>query len=418
MTRAESAADRDAAPAVLLWVPRFWPATGGTELHTRALARRLAERGRVEVVTHCDATESAGRSLAEDVCRTPSASLADGPVRIHRLGLDGGRGALARELARRYHGGRLARVAFGRALARGVGPRAREIARGARLVHFVYNGLTEAAVLARRVAARRGLPFVFTPNAVDTSGAPTAWNSLRFRRLYRSADRLIALTRHEADWLAEQGAPPESIRVVPYGPILEPDADGARARRALGVGGAPLVLFLGRVVDVKGYDLLLGARARLWARFPEARIVFMGPATPASRAAVAAAADPRLLLVEGADQRLKSDALAACDLMCLPSRAESLGVVYVEAAFNAKPVVCLDLPVLADVVAHERHGLRVRGAEPEAVAEALCALLGDPERRRRLGRQAERDARARYAWPAVAEAVAGVYAEALAARSR
>ena len=407
----------DAAAAVLLWVPRFWPATGGTELHTHALAERLAARGPVEVITHCDATETARRSLAEDVCATPHATLADGNVRIHRLGLAGARSTIPSRLARRYHGSRLARLAFGALFARHVGPAAREVAARSDLVHFVYNGLTDAAVLAARVAARRGVPFVLTPNVADTGGAPTAWNSVRFRRLYRAAARLIALTEHEADWLARNGADRARIRVVPYGPILEPDPDGRRARRALGIGDAPFVLFLGRVVESKGYDLLLGASARIWAHFPDARVVLMGPATPASREAVAAVGDPRLSLVEGADQRLKSDALAGCDLMCLPSRGESLGVVYIEAFFNARPVVCLDLPVLRQVVAHERHGLLVEESA-EALAGAIGRLLGDPELRAGMGRRAERDARARYDWPVVRDAVAAVYAEALGTPGR
>ena len=399
---------------VLLWVPRYWPAVGGTELHTRTLAAHLASRRAVRVITHCDVTETAHRSLAREVRDTTGASRRDGAVPVHRIGLADARPPVSSRLADRYQDSRLARVAFGRAFARHVGPAAHEIARRTELIHVVYNGLTEAATLARRVADRRGVPYVLTPNVVDTTDAPTAWNSFRFRRLYRSATRLIALTEHEAEWLVGQGARPEAIRVVPYGPVLEPDPDPRRAREALGIGEAPLVLFLGRVVDIKGYDLLLGARGRIRSAHPDAHIVFMGPATPASRAAIGATRDARVHLVEGADQRLKSDTLAACDLMCLPSRGESLGVAYIEAAFNARPAVCLDLPVLRSVVEHERHGLRVP-EDADAVAGAVCRLLGDPELRRSLGERFERDARARYAWSTVRDAVSSVYDEALGA---
>ena len=398
-------------PPVLLWVPRFWPAVGGTELHTHALATRLLERFPVEVLTHCDTGAAAHRPLARDVCATADAALADGALAIHRLGLRGAGSALTRHAAERHERSRLARLVFGRAFARHLEPAAAALAERARLVHFVYNGLTDAALLARRVAARRGLPFVLTPNVCDTSGRPTAWNSARFRALYRSAARLIALTPHEADWLAAHGADPERIRTVPYGPLLLPGADARRGREALGVGGAPFVLFLGRVVDVKGYDLLLEACRRVRERVPGTRTVFMGPATPASRAAIAAARGTGVTLVEGTDQRLKCDALAGCDVMCLPSRAESLGVAYVEAAYHAKPVVALDLPVLRDVVEHGRHGLRVV-AEPAAVAAAVSDLLLDPARRRAMGARAARDARARYDWAAVCDAVAAVYDEA------
>ena len=117
---------------MLLWVPRFWPAVGGTELHTHALATRLLARFPVEALTHCDTGAAADRSLAQDVCATTSATLADGALPIHRLGLRDARPAVPRALAEHHDRSRLARLAFGRAFARATGPAAAAIARRAR----------------------------------------------------------------------------------------------------------------------------------------------------------------------------------------------------------------------------------------------------------------------------------------------
>ena len=69
--------------------------------------------------------------------------------------------------------------------------------------------------------------------------------------------------------------------------------------------------------------------------------------------------DSRIVLCESFDQAAKLSALTSCTIFCVPSRMESLGVVFIEAAYCGKPVVALDLPVLRDLIIQGETGFLV-----------------------------------------------------------
>jgi len=80
----------------------------------------------------------------------------------------------------------------------------------------------------------------------------------------------------------------------------------------------------------------------------------------------------------------KQDALAACDVLCVPSEGESFGMVYFEAWAYGKPVVALDLPVLRETVGAADAGSLV-AKDPRAIAESIVTLLQDSDARRQMG---------------------------------
>jgi glycosyltransferase involved in cell wall biosynthesis len=88
-------------------------------------------------------------------------------------------------------------------------------------------------------------------------------------------------------------------------------------------------------------------------------------------------------------------------MLVLPSLAEGFGLVLIEAMAAGVPVVATDAPGIRDVVVHERTGLLVPVAAPEALAGAIARLIDDAALRRRLIDNALREVRGRFAWPAV-----------------
>lgn len=141
----------------------------------------------------------------------------------------------------------------------------------------------------------------------------------------------------------------------------------------------------------------------------------MGPATPESRTSILKSGDSRIVLLEEFDQNTKSDALAACDLLCVPSRKESLGVVYIEAAFNAKPVVALKLPVLHEVIEHGKDGLLVEDSA-SSVAEAVNSLLDCPSKSISMGLYGQAKAIEKFNWVNVTIKISTIYREVIAER--
>jgi len=115
-----------------------------------------------------------------------------------------------------------------------------------------------------------------------------------------------------------------------------------------------------------------------------------------------------VLQIETISDIEKSAALQACDLLCVPSRAESLGVAYLEAWYFKKPVVALDLPVLREVIGHNQNGLLVAHSG-EAVANGICRLLKSPILQQRLGENGHASVVSQYDWNRIALAIASVY---------
>lgn len=413
LTRYMDIVDPGRTVNVLLWVPRFWPAMGGTELHSFELARRLSDRFDIGVVTHSEQTATIERTLATDMLATVDSHGSTDGVAVQRIGLKSIDSAIARSLAHRHRDSRLARAVFSLPFYWHVTRRMRETLESVDLVHFIYNGLTDSAVLGRRLAHKHGVPFVLTPNVLDTTDAASAWNSRRFRSLYRQADALIALTRHEAEYLIRHGADASRVYVIPYGPVLQSHGDAANAREYLRLTSERVILFLGRVVEQKGYKLLIEAFDRVRDHYPDVLVVFMGPATPEVKAHLERVHDHGVRHIDSPDQQLKADLLALCSFLCLPSSAESLGVVYLEAFASSKPVIALDLPVLRDVISDSQDGLLVQ-PDASSIAKGLHALLADPERVEKMGSRGLDKVKRDYSWVTVEQSVADVYTTVLA----
>jgi glycosyltransferase involved in cell wall biosynthesis len=92
----------------------------------------------------------------------------------------------------------------------------------------------------------------------------------------------------------------------------------------------------------------------------------------------------RVLNLDDLTEREKQDALAACDVLCVPSEGESFGMVYYEAWAYKKPVVALDLPVLRESIGRVEGGL-LTFSEPDSIGGALVRLLDDKGLRKEMG---------------------------------
>jgi glycosyltransferase involved in cell wall biosynthesis len=280
------------------------------------------------------------------------------------------------------------------------------------VIHNVRIGREGLSYASWKTARRLGIPFVFTPVHHPRWGG---WLHRHYQALYRVADAVIAMTQAEKAALVELGVRSERIHVTGIGPVLSPTADGDGFRSRAGVGLAPLVLFVGTHYAYKGIETILLAAPQVWARFADTRFLFVGLPTPHSRRLFARHTDPRLVQLGMADSQTKTDALAACDLLCVPSMQESFGGVYTEAWALGKPVIAGDIPATREVISDTNDGYLVR-PDPSELAARICALLSDPSLRERMGRAGREKVHARYTWGRLAECTEQVYRHVLQAR--
>jgi glycogen(starch) synthase len=165
---------------------------------------------------------------------------------------------------------------------------------------------------------------------------------------------------------------------------------------------APRLLGVGRLVTDKGFDLAVAAFAAIAHRFPGARLVIAGdgPARPGlERQAAALGVADRVEFLGWVAPAEVPALMNTATLVLMPSRwREAFGLVALEAALMARPVVATRVGGLPEVVAHGRTGLVVPPEDADALAGALSVLLSSPSLAARMGRAGRRRALGRFGW--------------------
>jgi glycosyltransferase involved in cell wall biosynthesis len=168
---------------------------------------------------------------------------------------------------------------------------------------------------------------------------------------------------------------------------VDPQAFGAVARD--GASGALRVLVVGRLVSGKGYSLLLEALADVVARGRDVtlEIVGEGPAGEALRARAAElGVEERVRWLGAVGQDEIRRHYEEADAFCLPSFAEGVPVVLMEAMAMQLPVVATRIAGIPELIEDGVSGLLVAPARAGELAEALDRLAASPELRSDLGR--------------------------------
>jgi glycosyltransferase involved in cell wall biosynthesis len=178
----------------------------------------------------------------------------------------------------------------------------------------------------------------------------------------------------------------DKVRVVHCGV----DTDHFRPPHASRADGVPRIVQIGRLVAVKGQAVLLTAAAALRDRGHEFRLELVGDGP--DRGELAELAE-RLQLTDrtvfhGAlSHRQVHDVLTGASVMCLPSFAEGVPVVLMEAMAMEVPVLTSRIMGIPELLEDGRCGTLVAPGDATALANSLERLLEDPEHRAELGRR-------------------------------
>jgi glycosyltransferase involved in cell wall biosynthesis len=223
-------------------------------------------------------------------------------------------------------------------------------------------------------------------------------------------DRFVALNQAVTRELLDAGVPGERVLHIPNG--IEVGTTPRLSDREL--HRPARVVFIGRLHEQKGVDVLLRALAWIREWRPEAglRCDVVGDG-PLSDELSALARDLDVV----SDVRFlgyRDDVapfLGRADAFVLPSRAEGISNALLEAMAVGLPVVASDVPGNADVVEHEVNGLLVEVDDPGSLAAALLRLVDEPALRRRLGGEARRTVNTRYSIEHVAQRYVTLYRE-------
>lgn len=272
--------------------------------------------------------------------------------------------------------------------------------------HLFKADLLGASVVGRPRPGRAAL--VSTKHNEDVYLESPLWRTLG-RVAADRADAMIAVSDGVAAFVRRTlGDPRGGIDVIRYGvepapaPVVPPP-------------GAGVVLCAARFEEQKDHETLLRAMARI-APTRRTSLVLLG------RGPLEAALRRRLGFLSRVGVEIAgfvedpTPHYDAADVVALPSRWEGLGLVLVEAAFRARPVVATRVGGIPEAVEDGVTGLLVPAGDDAAMAAALARLLDDPALARRMGEAARERALRVFDPETCASATEALYERCLGAR--
>jgi len=278
-----------------------------------------------------------------------------------------------------------------------------------------------------------GLPFVFHVHSTErgrTLGDGSEVVSNIELHAAKAADMIITVSYAMKDELVKLGFPQEKIQVCYNG--VDPqkynteNVNGEQVKKVRELYGIKddeqMILFLGRLVGVKGVDRLVMAMPHVLQKLPKAKLVIVG---------VGDLQDYLINLVKTTRLhdvvKLNFDFIseeerilhyAACDVAVFPSLYEPFGIVALEAMSMERPVVvgAAGISGMREVViccGEEQCGFHINPNNPADIAWGITSALESPEKKKWLGKNGRRRVLEEFTWDRVAEKTIALYEQLL-----
>ena len=269
-----------------------------------------------------------------------------------------------------------------------------------------------------------GVPYLVYVNGGDLlrerrKSERSSMKRMSARSILGNASGIVATSKWVADLSAEVMTEvgvtnPPRIAALDLGtdPVhFNPSRDTGALRRRWNVGDAPLLITVARLVPHKGQDMGIRALASLSRDFPQLRYIMVGEGHDEQRlrglARELGVADKVAFVGPMRDDELP-EAYATSTVYLGASRVdkeinvEGFGISFLEAGASGIPSVAGDSGGVRSAVRDGETGIVVPPTDADAIADAIRALLVNPERRQQMGRAARRAVETRYNWDRVA----------------
>lgn len=258
-------------------------------------------------------------------------------------------------------------------------------------VEHLHNHIAKASCTVAMLASDlSGIPYSFTIHGPDIFFEPHHWRIDEKAARARFVACISDFCRSQLMCFADQGHW-NRFHIVHCG--VDPARYGAAPH---GDGDKLHLVFVGRLAGVKGVPILLDALRSLAADIPgmHATIIGDGP----DRAAIEAQAQGLPVTFTGyRSQSEVAETLATADLFILPSFAEGVPVVLMEAMASQVPVITTRIAGVPELVDHGASGLLVAPGDTEGLAKAIRTLADDPRQRAEMGTTGRRKVESEFA---------------------
>jgi glycosyltransferase involved in cell wall biosynthesis len=277
------------------------------------------------------------------------------------------------------------------------------------------------------VKKESGMPLAFHVHSTEkgrTLGNGSSVVSNIELRGAKMADLIVTVSYAMKDELIQLGFPREKIEVAyngvdpqKYNPKSVPAEKVRQTKEFYGLKEDDfMILFLGRLVGVKGVDKLIMAMPHVLSKIPRARLVIVG------------VGDQQEYLINltrtmRLDEyvRFRFDFIseeAACDVAVFPSYYEPFGIVALEAMSMEKPVVvgASGVSGMREIViccSEEQCGFHIDPNNPSDIAWGIISAIENPEKQKWLGKNGRKRVLNEFTWNKIAEKTLELYEKAL-----
>jgi glycosyltransferase involved in cell wall biosynthesis len=282
-------------------------------------------------------------------------------------------------------------------------------------------------LLVHKYSNKKSVPYIIQAHGVLPIVKPQ--QSLkkiydRFCRdkLLKDASAVIALTNTEAQQYKSVGVCDDKIKIVPNGIDLSEFKNlpsKGEFRRKYGLKeNHKLILYLGRIDETKGLDLLSKAFRYVSETLNEARLIIVGPddgyTQSLKRLIKSLNIEEKVLLtgpIYGKDKEesctLKSEVYIDSDVHVLFRSWEPFGITILESCACGTPVICSTGCGIADVIDGQA-GIAIPYSEDE-LAKALLHILSDDKKRQIFGEKGKSLVHNKFNWSRIAEQLESIY---------
>lgn len=386
---------------LLYTLTSYPPAIGGAQLHQHLIAQNLKNNHHIQVFSHW--RENRTDWLRGTTINAPKYDIdyTIDDITVHQMGLSLKDKINLLPAVLIYYP--LMKIALPK-IANCIQEKLEPYAQKADLIHNVRIGREGLSYASLQAAKKYNIPFILTPVHHPRW---VGWRYKAYNQLYQLADHLIALTQAEKQILISLGVAEENITVTGNGSILSDKVDPITFKEKYQID-EPIILFLGQHYSYKGYQQLLQATSLVWQKVSDAQFVFIGPSVGQSETYFQHYQDKRIHRLGGVNLQDKTNSLAACTLLCVPSTQESFGGVYTEAWSFAKPVIGCKIPTVSEVISDGINGYTV-SQNPEEIADAICQLLLNPSQAEKMGKLGQEKVNSQFTWEILAHKTEQIY---------
>ena len=278
--------------------------------------------------------------------------------------------------------------------------------------HFAYPYGYVAGVWGRE----NHVATVLTCHGIDIMHLPQWHFGVRpkqidnFTKTFHAVDRVVTVSRNLEKEVLELGCPAEKLSTIPNGVVPEEYDPISTA-----VENPAIILAMGRMEEVKGFDLLLEIFTAVSSKRGNTLLHLVGQGPEFYRLleiSLRLGLREKVVFKKATIGEEKIRLLEDCTLFICPSRWEGMPLVILEAMAAGKAVVAFDVGGIGEIIRHGQNGVLVPPFDTGVMTEEVIELLDNPSKRKRLGTKARQTA-LKNTWNNIADRYLELYREML-----